>query len=460
MSEAEYRRWICDACGFIYDEAEGDPDGGLAPGTRYEDIPDDWQCPLCGLAKSELRLLPDAPAVAAQPKKVVSAKSGASKCRGGDDYIVIVGAGIAGWSVAEAIRKGDPDTPLLLISACEGISYPKPALSTALAHGKTAEDIADKDAASKAASLNIDVRTETRVIKIDTKKKRLTTAKGGIQFGKLILALGAHQRELPVEGDAADSVLRVNDLMAYRKLRTRLESGVKHVTILGAGLIGCEFAEDLTAGGYQVSVIEPADYPLASLLPEDTAQELRQRLQEKGVEWHFHSTLDSIEHSDTRLRAIMSNGDAFDTDLVLSAAGLVANTQLGEKTGLGVNRGIITDRLMQTTEKDIYAIGDCAEVEGQVFAYIEPIRRQAETIAAKLRGEDKPFSTLPPLVRVKTPSFPLTICPPRREEAPSIIQQPAEQGRVDYLVDDQLVGFVLSGPQASHGANLYRQIYS
>jgi rubredoxin---NAD+ reductase len=460
MSKTEYRRWICDACGFIYDEAKGDPDGGLEPGTRYEDIPDDWQCPLCGLAKSELRLLPDAPAVAAQPKKVVSAKSAAGKCRGGDDYIVIVGAGIAGWSVAEAIRKGDPDTPLLLISACEGISYPKPALSTALAHGKTAEDIADKDAASKAASLNIDVRTETRVIKIDTKKKRLTTAKGGIQYGKLILALGAHQRELPVEGDAADSVLRVNDLMAYRKLRTRLEAGVQHVTILGAGLIGCEFAEDLTAGGYQVSVIEPADYPLASLLPEDTAQELRHRLQEKGVEWHFHSTLDSIEHSDTRLRAIMSNGDAFDTDLVLSAAGLVANTQLGEKTGLGVNRGIITDRLMQTTEQDIYAIGDCAEVEGQVFAYIEPIRRQAETIAAKLRGEDKPFSTLPPLVRVKTPSFPLTICPPKREEAPTIIQQPAEQGRVDYLVDDQLVGFVLSGPQASHGANLYRQIYS
>lgn len=460
MSETEYRRWICDACGFIYDEAEGDPDSGLAPGTRYEDIPDDWQCPLCGLAKNELRLLPEAPAVTAQPKKSFAAKSAAGKCRGGDDYIVIVGAGIAGWSVAEAIRKGDPDTSLLLISACEGISYPKPALSTALAHGKTVEDIADMDAASKAASLNIDVRTETRVIKIDSKKKRLTTAKGGIQYGKLILALGAHQRELPVDGDAADSVLRVNDLMAYRKLRSRLESGVQHVTILGAGLIGCEFAEDLTAGGYQVSVIEPADYPLASLLPEDTAQQLRQHIEEKGVKWHFNSTLDSVEHSDGRLRAIMSNGDAFETDLVLSAAGLVANTQLAEKAGLGVNRGVITGRLMQTTEQDIFAIGDCAEVEGQVFAYIEPIRRQAETIAAKLRGEDKPFSTLPPLVRVKTPSFPLTICPPRRDEAPAIIQQPAEQGRIDYLVDDQLVGFVLSGVQATHGANLYRQIFS
>ena len=64
MSDASYLRWICDACGYIYDEAKGDPDSGLAPGTRYQDIPDDWQCPLCGMMKSDLRLLPEAPPVA------------------------------------------------------------------------------------------------------------------------------------------------------------------------------------------------------------------------------------------------------------------------------------------------------------------------------------------------------------------------------------------------------------
>jgi rubredoxin-NAD+ reductase len=458
VSEQEYQRYICDACGFIYDEAKGDPDSGLAPGTRYEDIPDDWECPLCGLSKADLRLLPDMPAPSRS--KVALASKSTGKCRGGDDYVVIVGAGIAGWSVAEAIRQQDPDIPLLLISACEGLSYPKPALSTALASGKSIEDLIEQDAISKAAELGIEVRTETRVLKIDTKKKRLTTVKGGIQYGKLILALGAHQRELPITGDAADTVMRVNDLMAYRKLRQRLEQGVQHITILGAGLIGCEFADDLTAGGYQVTVVDPAAYPLANLLPEDTAQEMYSCLQEKGVCWHFGTTLDGMEHSGKRIRAILNNGEAFETDLVMSAAGLVANKHLAEKAGLDANRGICTDSLMQTSENDIYAIGDCAEVEGQIFAYIEPIRRQAKTIAADICGEKKPFIAIPPLVRVKTPSFPLTIVAPMYDKNLTVAKNAGSNvGRVDYLVDDKIVGFVLSGLQAKSGANLYREIF-
>jgi len=458
MSETDFQRYICDACGYIYDEAKGDLDSGLEPGTRYDDIPDDWYCPLCGLSKADLRLLPEAP-VASATSKAPAARPGKGKNKGSEDTIVIVGAGIAGWSVAEAIRKRDAETPLLLISACQGVSYPKPALSTALASGKTIDDIAEQDALSKAAALNMDVRTETRVIKIDSKKKRLTTARGGIQYGKLILALGGHQRELPVAGDAADTVFRVNDLMAYRRLRTRLDEGVRHVTILGAGLIGCEFAEDLSAGGYQVSVIDPTDYPLSSLLPADTAQELRQRLQEKGVQWHFHDTLDSVEHSDGRLRAILSSGEALVTDLVLSAAGLVANTQLAEKARLAVNKGISTNNLMQTSSEHIYAIGDCAEVDGEIFAFIEPIHRQADTVAAHLSGEEEPFVSRSPLVRVKTPSYPISICLPKKEDRSTVVEQIAmDEGRMNYIQGDRVVGFVLSGALVNSGANLYREI--
>jgi rubredoxin-NAD+ reductase len=457
MSSSDFQRYICDACGFIYDEAKGDPDSGLAPGTRFDDIPDDWFCPLCGLSKSELRLLPESPVASATTKKT-AAKVGTNKNRGSEDTIVIVGAGIAGWSVAEAIRQQDAETPLLLISACQGVSYPKPALSTALASGKTVDELAEQDALSKAAELNMDVRTETRVIKIDPKKKRLTTAKGGIQYGKLILALGAQQRELPIKGDAANTVLRVNDLSTYRTLRARLEDGVRHVTILGAGLIGCEFAEDLSAGGYKVSVIDPMEYPLASLLPADTAQELRQSLQEKGVEWHFNNTLDSLEHHVDGMRAILSNGDVIETDLVLSAAGLIANTKLAEKVGLAVDKGIRTNELMQTSEEDIYAIGDCAQVNGEIFAYIEPIRRQAETVAAHLAGEEKPFIPKSPLVRVKTPSYPVTICPPSADEHSAIIEAAVDQGRLNYMQGNRIVGFVLSGTLVNKGANLYREL--
>jgi rubredoxin-NAD+ reductase len=376
--------------------------------------------------------------------------------------VVIVGAGIAGWSVAEAIRAEDPSCPVLLVSSCEGLSYPKPALSTALASGKDVDDIVEQDAVSKAAALDIEVRTETRVIRIDTAKKRLTTAKGGIQYGRLVLALGASQRRLQVSGDAADGIMRVNDLKAYRGLRRRLDDDARHVTILGAGLIGCEFAEDLAGAGFQVSVIDPTDQPLASLLPAETAQQLRRRLQHKGVQWRFHVTLDRLESSGGRRRATLSDGEAIETDLVLSAAGLVANTEVADKAGLAVNRGIVTNRLMQTTVPDVFALGDCAEVEGQVFAYIEPIRRQAKTIAAVLRGRDMPFDVKPPLVRVKTPSFPLTICrpPSASPSTPVAIASDDTRERVDLIADDRLVGFVLSGDRAGEGMELYRTLYS
>lgn len=460
MSDPAYRRWICDACGYIYDEAVGDADSGLAPGTRFEAIPNDWECPLCGLRKSDLRRLPERPVAAHNPSRVTRSASD-EKCRGGEDYVVIVGAGIAGWSVAESIRRHDRETPLLLISACEGLSYPKPALSTAFAQGKRAEDLVEQDAAGRAATLNLAVRTETRVIKIDPKKRRLTTAKGGIQYAKLILALGGRQRELPIAGDASASVLQVNDLAAYKRLRNRLEQNVRHITILGAGLIGCEFAEDFSTAGYRVSIIDPGDYPLASLLPMDTAIQLRRQLEQKGVDWHFNTTLDSAERNGGRLRAVLCDGEAIETDLILSAAGLVPQTQLAEKAGLSVSRGIDTDRLMRTSDRDIYALGDCAAVDGELFCYIEPIRRQADTIAADLRGEHRPFDTLPPLVRVKTPSFPLTICPPRKRDGVSAMpHKTADRDRVDFLQEGEVVGFILSGNNAGNGMSLYRALFS
>lgn len=452
---AEFRRWVCDACGYIYNEAEGDPDSGLAPGTRYEDIPEDWMCPLCGLSKSDLRLLPE---VAAAPvaRRPVAPRNG--KCRGGDDYVVIVGAGVAGWSVAEAIRQQDAETPILLISACEGIRYPKPALSTALAQGKRAEDLAEIDAVTHAQHLGIEVRTETRVLKIDPAKKRLITAKGGIQYGRLVLAMGARQRVLSVDGDAQDQILRVNDLGTYRKLRKRLDAGARHVTILGAGLIGTEFAEDLNAGGYSVSVIDPGSYPLAGLLPESVAMELQRRLRDKGVKWHFGATLDSLERNGERLRATLSTGEALETDLALSAAGLVPNTDLAEKAGLSLlNGGISTDALMRTPVDAVYALGDCAAVEGRVYAYIEPIRRQAATIAAHLAGVVQPFASVPPLVRVKTPSYPLTVCPPHVGHAAFPVDG-CEPGRLEYHSGDRLVGFVLSGGAGHAAQQLYQQL--
>jgi rubredoxin-NAD+ reductase len=113
---------------------------------------------------------------------------------------------------------------------------------------------------------------------------------------------------------------------------------------------------------------------------------------------------------------------------------------------------------MQTSEEDIYAIGDCAQVNGEIFAYIEPIRRQTETVAVHLAGEEKPFIPKSPLVRVKTPSYPVTICPPSADEHSAIIEAAVDQGRLNYMQGNRIVGFVLSGTLVNKGANLYREL--
>lgn len=413
MTETPYRKWICDACGYIYDEAKGDPDGGLPPGTRYEAMPDDWQCPLCGLRKADLRLLPDTPPatpVSDMPRRSAAGFGLRRRHFGSAAHLVIVGAGVAGWSVAEAARRRDSALPILLVSACEGAVYAKPSLSTALAHGRDTQSLVDATAQARAAELGIEVLTRTRVLKIDTTRRRLITARGGVSYGRLVLALGARQRRLDMAGDAADAVLRVNDLTSYRGLRERLDAGPKQVTLVGAGLIGCELADDLTAGGHTVTVVDPADRPLAALLPADVGGALRERLAAKGVQWRLGSTLAALDHAGERLRATLADGGRFHTDIVISAAGLLPITEPAARAGLAVQRGIVADRRLRTSAPGVYALGDCAEVEGRCFSYIEPIRRQAEAIAADLAGEDVPFLPLPPLVRVKTPTMPISIC--------------------------------------------------
>jgi len=460
MTENNFQRWVCDACGYIYDEAKGDPDSGLMPGTRYADIPDDWQCPLCGLTKSDLRLLPEVATVAAKrPATVPSGKSGL--CKGGDDYIVIVGGGIAGWSVAEAIRRREPMRPVLLVSACHGLVYPKPAISMALAMGKKPDDLVDMDATAKAAELGIEVRPETRIIKLDVARKRLTTVKGGIRYERLILALGAQQRVLTVAGDAADQIVRVNDLGSYRQLRDLMTPGVKRVTILGAGLIGCEFADDMSGAGYQVTVIDPAPRPLSSLVPHQISDELGVRLAAKGVDWKMGATLQELNHGEAGLHAMLSDGKVLETDLVLSAAGLVPNTQLAEKAGLATDIGIVVNNVMQTSRPDVYAIGDCASLSGQVFAYIEPIRRQAEAIAADICGEQERFMPLPPLVKVKTPSMPISVCRPSgpiADDAWVAVDDPDDGLHFEIRSDKTIAGFVLSGTLASKAGGHYQRL--
>src|SRR5690606_36553140 len=193
---------------------------------------------------------------------------------------------------------------------------------------------------------------------IDTAARTLTFADGErLQYSKLVLAIGADPIRVPLEGDAAAAVMQVNDLADYARFRDTIE-GAGHVTILGAGLIGCEFANDLLAGGRKVDVIDPAGWPLGRLVPERVGRTFAAKLAAAGISLRPGATAQSVERRAAGgLRVRLADGNSIDTDAVLSAIGLRPRTQLAQAAGLAVNRGIVVDRQLRTSAPEVYALG-------------------------------------------------------------------------------------------------------
>lgn len=325
--------------------------------------------------------------------------------------IVILGSGLAGISVLRELRKLDKTMPVIVVTADDGAFYSKPSLSNALAAGKSPAQLVISSSEQLSSQLNADFHTKTEVERILPDQHALLTSQGRIEYNKLVVALGAHPMRVPLDGNAANEILSVNNIADYANFRSRLE-GVKHVTIMGAGLIGCEFANDLASVGIKSALFDRSPQVLGRLLPEQSAVLFRKKLESIGVAFHFETTFSSIERDGVSLTLTDSHGKKMSTDMVLSAVGLKPATLLAQEAGLAVNRGIVTNRQLETSDPAIYALGDCAEVEGLVLPFVLPIMQCARTIAKTLTGERVAVAYPAMPVAVKTPACPTVICPP------------------------------------------------
>ncbi len=192
--------------------------------------------------------------------------------------LVIVGTGLAGYNLAKEFRKLDSQRPMLLVSADDGRFYSKPLLSTGFAKGKEADELAMQDASAMAAQLGAEVLTGVSVSAIDPAARTLTLGDRQQAYSDLVLALGAEVRALPWREQLGERLLSINDLADYGRFRAAL-TGRKKVLIIGAGLIGCEFANDLSLGGFEVTVVATDPWVMPQLLPEPVAAALQRRLE-------------------------------------------------------------------------------------------------------------------------------------------------------------------------------------
>lgn len=325
--------------------------------------------------------------------------------------IVVVGSGLAGIGVARELRKLDREAPLILVAADEGDFYSKPNLSNALAARKTPEQLVATKREALAAQLGIEIRHRLEVAEILPGERALRTSAGRIAYDKLVLAVGAQPIRLPIEGSGAADVLSVNNLGDYAVFREKL-AGKRRIAILGAGLIGCEFANDLAGAGHEVQVFDLAPQPLGRLLPAGAAAFFRQGLEAAGVRFRFGTSIGRVDRSRDGFVLLDLKGGEFEADLVLSAVGLRPETTLARAAGLTVNRGIVVDGGLATSGADIFAVGDCAEVEGLVLPFVLPIMQQARALAKTLAGMPTAVSYPAMPVVVKTPACPAVVCPP------------------------------------------------
>lgn len=369
--------------------------------------------------------------------------------------VVIVGAGLAAWTTVRELRKLDPAVPVTLVTADSGDFYAKPTLSNALGQQRSPDQLVTTPAAAMAESLQVTLQTRTRVQAIDAVARTVGTTSGDLAFRDLVLANGALPIRVPVGGDAAGRVLSINSLDDFSVFHAALHRGSdaglrsKRVVIMGAGLIGCEFANDLVAAGHVVTVVDPSARPLSALMPSDASTRLRDALGGMGVQWHFGQTVAEVQQAHADLRVTLSGGQTLTADLVLSAVGLRADTSLARAAGADCDRGVLVDAQLKTSLDHVYALGDVAQYQAagnRTLPYVMPIMQAAKTLAAHLAGQAAAltFPLMP--VAVKTPALPITVAPP-----PPGVGGNWQSDEVDvwrYVdLQGQQRGFVLVGSQ-------------
>ncbi len=368
--------------------------------------------------------------------------------------IVIIGSGMAGYSVAREFRKLDADTPLIMLTANAGGAYSKPMLSNAFAKNKNATTLLTASSQNMAKQLNIDIFTGTDVSLLNTITQEIIHGDEKIAYQKLVLAVGANPFRPPLTGNAVNDVLTVNNIDDYAKFRNAIDEK-KQIIILGGGLIGSEFANDLAHAQFEVTVVDRNAWPLGNLIPQIVGKKLHQSLVALNIQWLASTSVTSVDTYNGEYQVSLDNGKRITGDVVLSAVGLKPNITLAAKSGLQINRGIVVDKTLKTSVDNIYAIGDCAEVEGFVLPFIMPIMRGARVLAQTLAGNvtEISYPTMP--VLLKTPAYPISVVAPPPTEGEWKIEE-TESGikALCYNPSDKLIGFALGGSATKEAGKL------
>jgi rubredoxin-NAD+ reductase len=312
--------------------------------------------------------------------------------------------------VAEALRALDPALPITIVTNCTGDRYLKPELSIAISRGYTRETIVRESGRDAAERLSVRLLADTFVVGLSPSLHQLRTTRGTLHYSDLVLAMGAQPALLSAL--PAQLCWRINELSAWSGLHQKLCDGPKRIVIVGAGMVGCELADDFARAGHQVVLLDLQSEPLAFLMPRAATERLRTGLEQAGVSFVGAVQVAAVTvASDGSKRVTTQCGRLFEADEVVAATGLVTDARIAKGAGLSFDRGVAVDaKTLQTSALGVYALGDCVSIDGAPCRFIEPISKQANAIAhAMLNIEYAGYEHTQPVIRLKTKSMPVVL---------------------------------------------------
>lgn len=320
---------------------------------------------------------------------------------------LIIGGGIAGVSAAEAIHKADPSADITLICGEPNLPYFRMSLTRYLA-GEIDRAQLELHKEGWYLENHINIVVGRQVKSIDSESKQVTLDDGqGYSYKKLILANGASPFVPPIRGKELPGVMTLRSLEDAERI-TQIFDHHANVVCIGGGLLGLEIAGAIARHGSKVTVLEALDWLLPRQLGQEAAEMLRQHIESMGISIIVPAKTSALV-GEGKVEGVEIAGNSSEAEpavcipaeLVLISAGVRSNLNLAKMAGVEVNRGVLVNEHMQTSNPDIYAAGDVSEYHGINYGQWVPAKKQGEVAGRHAAGQPADFAGDPPSAKLK-----------------------------------------------------------
>ncbi len=361
---------------------------------------------------------------------------------------IIIGDGVAGDSAAMAIRQVDQESEVLVFTDESVPFYYRPRLIDVVSGEIELNRIIihNQDFYN---SKNIKLFLSSRIKEINTEKNFILTESGEeFIYDKLLIASGAHSFIPPITGSDKDGVMALRDASDLERIQRHLPN-INKVIMIGGGLLGLETANAFLKQGKQVSVIEFFNRLLPRQLDDEGAGILRSQLELKGLNFFLDEVTEEITGSDLITGIKTKSGKAIPGELVVISAGVRSNLDIIRETPIKINKAIAVNDYLQTSVSDIYAAGDCAEVNGRFYGIYSPTMEQGKTAGLNMVGKEVKYKDIPTSHKLKVVGIDL-FCVGKldMEDKLKTISFTDPENYIykkAFLEDDKIVGAMLLG---------------